>query len=388
VKNPTVVGLSVASFFSDSGHEMATAILPGFLRSLGAPAAALGAIEAVADASQSFAKLAGGVVADRARERRHVAAAGYAATAVSTGGFALAGPWGVVAAFRALAWGARGFRSPARDSLLGGAVPPHQRGRAFGLERAMDSAGAVAGPLLAAALLGFLSFRWIFALSIVPGLLAALSVWTLVRETPRDTVRGAGLAVRDLPHGRFRVLALAVGLYGLAHFAPTLLVLRATDLLRPGRGLREAAVVAVLLYTLHNLAQALAAYPAGAVADRVGHRRVLAAGFVVFGAACAAFGLWAPASFWPLAMMFASVGVSTAMVETSQKAYATELVSAALRGRAFGFLGLIDGIGDLISSLAVGLLFTVASPAWGFAWGAVLSLAGAVALLGLARRRS
>jgi MFS family permease len=381
VRNPTVAGLSLASFFSDLGHEMATAVLPGFLRSIGAPAIALGSIEAVADASQSFAKLAGGVVADRATERRKVASAGYVATGLSTGAFALAGPWPLLALFRAMAWGARGFRSPARDSLIGGAVRPELRGRAFGLERAMDAAGAVAGPLAAAALIGVLSFRAIFVLSIIPALLAATAVWTLARETPRRTVAAVRLSLRDVPRGRFRVLLAAVGLYGLAHFAPTLLVLRATDLLRSGRTLTDAAAVAVLLYTLHNLSQAAASYPAGAVADRVGHRRVLAVGFGLFGAACVGFAALAPQSPGILALLFAAVGASTALVETAQKAYATELVQADARGRAFGVLGVVDGVGDLISSLVVGTLFTVASPAWGFAWGAALSLAGSAVLL-------
>jgi MFS family permease len=381
IRNPTVAGLSLASFFSDLGHEMATAVLPGFLRSIGAPAIALGTIEAVADASQSFAKLAGGVVADRAAERRKVASAGYAATGLSTGAFALAGPWPLLALFRAMAWGARGFRSPARDSLIGGAVQPEQRGRAFGLERTMDAAGAVAGPLAAAALIGVLSFRAIFVLSIIPALLAATAVWTLARETPRGTVTAARLSLRDVPRGRFRILLGAVGLYGLAHFAPTLLILRATDLLRPGRTLAHAAALAVLLYTFHNLSQAVASYPAGAVADRVGHRRVLTVGFGLFGAACVGFAVLAPRSPWVLAILFAAVGASTALVETAQKAYATELVEAGARGRAFGVLGVVDGVGDLVSSLVVGALFTVASPAWGFAWGAALSLAGAVLLL-------
>jgi MFS family permease len=381
VRNPTVAGLSLASFFSDLGHEMATAALPGFLRSIGAPAVALGAIESVADASQSFAKLAGGVVADRAAERRKVASAGYVATGLSTGAFALAGPWPVVALFRAMAWGARGFRSPARDSLIAGAVQAEQRGRAFGLERAMDSAGAVAGPLVAAALIGVLSFRAIFVLSVFPALVAAAAVWTLARETPRSSFGAARLSLRDVPHGRFRILLGAVGLYGLAHFAPTLLVLRATDLLRPGRTLPQAAAAAVLLYTVHNLFQAVASYPAGAVADRVGHRRVLAGGFVVFGAACIGFGMLAPRSPWVLSLLFAAVGASTALVEPAQKAYATELLQPDVRGRGFGLLGVVDGVGDLISSLVVGALFTVASPAWGFAWGAVFSLAGAVVLL-------
>lgn len=381
VGNRTVFGIAAASLLSDAGHEMATAVLPGFLRSLGAPALALGAVEAAADAAQSFSKLAGGVVADRASERKRVAAAGYAATALGTGGFALAGPWPVVMAFRAVAWGARGLRSPARDSLLAGAVPRPQRGKAFGLERAGDSVGAVVGPLLAAALLGLVGFRGVFLLSVVPGLLAAGAVWRLVRETPRTPLRHAGIGLRDFPRGAFRRLALGYGLYGLGNFAPTLLVLRATDLLHPGRSLTAAAALAVLLYTIHNAANALAAYPAGAGADRIGHRTVLAGGFALFALACAGFALWEPRSFSVLAALFAAVGASTAMVETARGAYVAELVQPTVQGRAYGLLGLIDGLGDLVANLVVGLLFTIASAGWGFAWGAALSAAGTVALM-------
>ncbi len=379
-RNRAVLGIASASLLSDAGHEMATAVLPGFLRSLGAPALALGAIEAAADAAQSFSKLAGGVVVDRASERRRVATAGYLVTGLGTGGFALAGPWPVVMMFRAFAWSARGFRAPARDSLLAGAVSAPQRGRAFGLERAGDSVGAVIGPLLAALLLGIVGFRGIFLLSIIPGLLAAAAIWRLVKETPRVPARAAGLGFRALPGGAFRRLAVGYGLYGLGSFAPTLLVLRATDLLRPGRTLTAAAALSVLLYTVHNAANALAAYPAGAAADRVGHRTALATGVALFGLACIGFAPWEPRSFTVLAVLFAVVGTSTAMVETARGAYVAELVDAAIQGRAYGLLGLIDGLGDLIANLAVGLLFTVTSAGWGFAWGAVFSLGGAAVL--------
>jgi MFS family permease len=360
---------------------MATAILPAFLRSLGAPAVALGAIEATADAAQSFAKLGGGVVADRTDKRKRVASAGYTTTALSTGAFALAGPWGVIALFRALAWGARGMRSPSRDTLLAAGVAPELRGRAFGLERAMDAAGAVAGPLIAAGLVAVLSFRQIFLVSILPGLLAATAIWRLVQERPHGAGHGARREVDSLPPGPFRSLAVSSAVYGIGNFAPTLLVLRATDLLHRGRGLKEAAALAVLLYTIHNLANALAAYPAGALSDRLSARGVLATGFVLFGLACALFGWLEPRSFAGLAVLFLLVGASNGMVETSRNAYAVQLVPDHRRGRGFGVLGLIDGLGDLVSSLVVGVLFTVASAGWGFAWGAGFSLLGAAILV-------
>jgi hypothetical protein len=132
-RNPGVVGIGVASLLSDTGHEMATAALPGFLRTIGAPAAALGLIEGVADSALSLSKLAGGAAADRPGvERRSLAAGGYVVTAVGHGAFGLAGGWPAVALARAVSWVARGGKAPARDSLLAGSVRPDQLGRAFG----------------------------------------------------------------------------------------------------------------------------------------------------------------------------------------------------------------------------------------------------------------
>ena len=150
-----MLGVGLASFFSDAGHEVATAALPGFLVSLGAPAAALGAIEGLADASLSASKVAGGVLADRpGASRKSIAAGGYLVTGLGYGSFALAGTWPAVALGRSVAWAARGIRSPARDAILADAVPVTHLGRAFGVERAGDSLGAIVGPLLAAATIG------------------------------------------------------------------------------------------------------------------------------------------------------------------------------------------------------------------------------------------
>src|SRR5207253_1460750 len=138
------------------------------------------------------------------------------------------------------------------------------------------------------------------------------------------------------------------GLYGLGNFSPTLLILYAGQVLHAhGRTSSDAAAVAVLLYAAHNAANAAAAYPAGAVADRVGRRPVLVAGVVLFGAACAGLARGS-VGVAVLAALFVAVGTSTALVETGEGAHASELLDPAIRGRGFGLLGLVDGVGDLV----------------------------------------
>lgn len=384
-RNPTVLGVGFASFFSDMGHEMATAALPSFLSTLGAPAAALGAIEGLADASLSGSKLAGGFLADRpGASRKGIAATGYLVTGLGYGSFAFATTWPAVAVGRAVAWAARGARSPARDALLADAVPETHLGRAFGVERAGDSIGAIIGPLIAAALIGVVSYRSLFALSMIPAVFAALAVVLLTKEKPhrREMAEHLG-GLRDLVRtpGRFRSLAAGVGLYGLGNFSATLLILRATQILHEhGRSSAAAASVAILLYTAHNASNAVAAYPAGALADRLGRRNVLVAGIGLFGLACLVF-CTGPTHVAVLGALFVAIGASTAMVETAESSHASELLPPSIRGRGFGLLGLVDGVGDLISSLVIGVIWTVTAPAWGFAFAAFMSFLGCAVLL-------
>jgi MFS family permease len=383
--NRSVVGIGVASFFSDSGHEMATAALPGFLHSLGAPAAALGAIEGLADAALSSSKFAGGIVADRpGLERKRFTAGAYGVTALGYGSFALVNAWPFVALGRTIAWAARGIRTPARDSLLADSVAEPQLGRAFGLERAMDSLGAIVGPLLASLLIGTVGYRALFAISIIPGLLAGAAIFLLVHEAPRIRagLTASRTAVGDLirTRGGFRDLMVGVGLYGLGNFSATLLILRAVDvLIAAGWSSTRAAATAVLLYAGHNAANAAVSYPAGAIADRFGRRHMLTAGIALFALACLGFALGS-ADVWILSLLFVVVGSSTAMVETSEGAYASSVLSPEVRGRGFGILGLVDGVGDLVSSVIVGVLWTVADPAWGFLYAALLAAGGAAVL--------
>ena len=184
---PGVAGIGTASFLADVGHEIPTALLPNLLTTtLGAPApaAALGLIEGIADGLAGAARLAGGAIADDPHRRRAQAVAGYAATAVLSSLIGAATTVWQVAVLRAGAWAARGLRVPARNALLADIVPASVYGRAYGFERAMDNLGAIAGPLLALALVGLVGTRTAIALSIIPGLLAALAILYAIRHAP------------------------------------------------------------------------------------------------------------------------------------------------------------------------------------------------------------
>jgi MFS family permease len=191
--NRNVVGMTLASFFSDAGHEAATAILPLFLISIGAPATALGAIEGVADAVSSFVKPGAGWFSDRIGRRKPIAVLGYILTGLTTGLFALTTTWPQVLLVRAVGWFGRGIRGPVRDTMLAESVPAEARGRAFGFHRAGDTLRAIIGPLMALALISLLAgreatqvtYRQIFIITLIPGLLSALAFVVLVKERIR-----------------------------------------------------------------------------------------------------------------------------------------------------------------------------------------------------------
>lgn len=229
-----VWGMSLTSFLSDLGHEMATAILPLFLISIGAPPAALGAVEGVADAASSFIKLGAGWVSDKTGSRKPIAVVGYLITGLTTGAFALATTWPQVLIARAIGWLGRGIRGPVRDAMLADAVAPAVRGRAFGFHRMGDTLGAVAGPAVAFLLIGTFDYRLLFLLTLIPGLLSALSFFAFVRERANAPIKDTNFIsmLNNLPR-RFKLFLIGVGIFGAGDFAHTLLTLRAVQVLTP-----------------------------------------------------------------------------------------------------------------------------------------------------------
>ena len=378
--NRSVWGFGLASFFSDAGHEAATAALPALLTAVGASPAALGLIEGVADGFASVAKLAGGWIADRPARRKPVAVVGYLVTGLSTGACALASAWPQVLGARSLGWLARGVRGPARDAMLADAVPVGARGRAFGFHRAMDTMGAVAGPALATLVLTVASLRAVFWWSLVPGLLAAFAFAVMVKRDGSTAGKPQRFwqSVGALP-SVFRRFLAAVLLFGMGDFARTLLILRASQLLAPTMGVSGAAAAAIILYIGHNLLYAAASYPVGWLADRVNPQRLLVGGYAL-GTLTAVLAAFATPTLWVLGLLFATAGLTLAFEDTLEGTIASLDVPKALWGTGYGVLATTNGIGDLVSSSLVGLLLARFGPTAGFGFAAVLCLAGTLVL--------
>lgn len=368
------------SLFSDLSHEAVTSVLPLFLVSIGASPLALGAIEGSSDALSAFAKLGGGRAADRARRLKPLALLGYLLTGLAVPAVALARTSVAVAVLRAVGWMGRGFRSPLRDTLLVRAVAPGARGRAFGLERALDQVGAVLAPLLVLALLAAsLDLRSIIALSVLPSVAAVACLLAFVREhrqqpppASEDAPPGPALS------GPLRRFLVAVAVFGCGDFAKTLLVLWAlgasADAATPaalGRG--------VVLYAWFNVVTVAAAYLAGGLSDRLGRKPVLAAGYVL-GAAGAAVPLLLSPSLPAGAVALALSGVLVGIEEAVERAWAADLAGGR-QGRAFGLLHATNGAADLVASAGVGWLWAAAGPAVAFGAAAALMAIGASLIL-------
>ncbi len=379
--NRTTVGISLASLLSDVSHELATAVLPAFLVSLGAGPAALGWIEGSADGLSALAKLWGGVTADRVRRRKPLASVGYLVTSLGTAAIGLCTNAGQVMLCRVVAWIGRGSRSPARDVLMAEGSPVEAHGRAFGLERASDAAGAVLGPLLAMVLLARgVETRQLMLVSLLPGLLAFLAIAFLVIEAPhvpRDArfrlwneLRGTGRAFRRYLGG--------ILLFGCGDFSRTMLILYATQHMTGNLFSLRGAAAAVALYVLHNAVSALAAFPIGSLADRIGHRRVVSGGYVFAAATTFGFALAPPTPIW-LLVLFACSGTYVASEEVAEKSYAASLLPASRRGAGMGLLAATNGVGDMVSSALVGTIWALSADSrWGFIVAAGLQLLGAL----------
>jgi MFS family permease len=401
--NRTIVGIVLATFFSDCGHELSTAVLPLYLTAIGHGPEALALIEGVADFLVSLSKLAGGVLGHVVRRKQPLVAVGYLITAAATGALGLVRSVPALVALRSLAWIGRGYRGPLRDALLSDAVEKTHYGRAFGLERTGDMLGAVVGPLTAALFvwLGF-EFRSVLLIAFVPGIFATASIALLVRERfrasadARTVAEGSPLPEGTVPEppapsGAVRFPKVfyhflgGVFCFGLGDFSRAFLIwLAAHALGEEGPRAPGMISIAVLLYAAHNAISGLAAYPVGSLADRLPKRSVLIGGYalgVVTNLLLALFSGWLPGLVGAILLS----GVYIAVEQTLEKAVVAELIPSAGRSLGFGILACTNAVGDLLSSLSVGWLLSRGQPSVAFG---LAASAGFVGVAWLARLSS
>lgn len=380
--NSTVLGIGLASLFSDWSHEIATAVLPTFLATMGAAEAWLGLIEGFSDGLSSFAKMGSGYYTDHLRRRKPIAMIGYLATAAGTAAIGLATQAWHVLLCRSTAWLGRGVRTPVRKALLAAAVTPETYGRAFGLERMMDTCGAIVGPISATALLVVFHRHYptVFLMTLIPGIAAAAVIGFLVKERERKPVKYISFTARlaALPKS-FQKFLLGVGLFGSGDFAHTMLILLATQKLAPTYGAAKAATFAVSLYVLHNVLYAGFALVAGWLADHFNKRAVLSATYAL-AAVMGIILIVAPMTLWILIAVFIIAGMYVAAEEAVEDSLAAELVDQEHHGMGFGVLATVNGVGDFLSSLIVGVLWTTLGTQVAFGYSTVLFAAGAVVI--------
>lgn len=379
-----VLGTGLTSLFSDMGHEMVTSLLPAILTSLGAPPLALGLVEGLSDLASSTLKFWGGWFTDRPAGRAYrkpIVVVGYLATAFKAL-IAFAVTWPQVLLIRIIGWAGRGVRSPLRDAILTDSVTPQTYGRAFGFHRAMDTLGAVIGPLLVVLLLPHLGEARVVLVSVIPGLLSVLVFGALVTDRPTGVDHGHSFwqAAGHLPR-RFLVFVASVGVFGLGNFAHTFLILRATEALTPRIGATAATATAIALYTLHNVLYAAGSFPVGVLADRIGKRGLLAIGYGLFALMAVGFAEL-PLTLGNLIPLFILAGLYIGIVDTVEGSLAAELLPEDSRGAGFGLLGAVNGVGDVVSSVLVGFVWTRWSPGAAFWLAAAITSLGALVLYG------
>ena len=384
-----VWAVSLTSFFMDISSEMVINILPLFLSNvLGVRTSIIGLIEGIAEATASLLKVFSGWISDRIGQRKWLAVAGYAVSAVAKPFFYFADSWARVLAVRWADRVGKGIRTAPRDALVADSIDENQRGLAFGFHRAADTGGATVGLIIALAViwvaqkaateLELSTFRVVVAVSIVPAVLAVLALAfgardvavTQKQERPRITFKGLGRP--------FLIFLFIVGVFDLGNSSDAFLVLRAQSL-----GVSVIGILAMLI--TFNLVYTIVSTPAGALSDRIERRRVIIGGWIAY--AVIYFGLALANDGWQVWLLYALYGVYYGLAYGTSKAMVADLVPKEVRGTAYGTYNAVLGLLDFPASLIAGILWQGLGSWQGFGapapflFGACLSLVAAIMMV-------
>lgn len=366
-RNVFILGLT--SFFNDFSSEMIFAVFPAFFTSvLKTGAASLGLVDGVAEAASNFFKLYSGRLSDRIKSRKPLVIAGYALSVASRPFYVLVSTVSGALGLRFLDRVGKGLRDPARDALISFSTPKEELGRSFGYHRAMDTTGAILGPLVAYLILRTfpLHFNAIFVTAFVIGLCAVATLFFIADiATTSPTRSGQASGAFTL---RFKLYLLSVLVLSVGSLPVAVILLKSESL-----GLLIADIP--LFYMVYNVSYALFSLPAGRLSDRLGAPAVIVAGYLCLIAGYAAIAL--ANSAWALALGFLVLGLFPGLTDGVQRSYASQLSSADVRGKGLGWLQAAVGFGALLAGVCGGWLWQTVSPLFAF------QCAGTIVIVGL-----
>lgn len=368
--------LGLVSLCNDVASEMIAPIVPIFLTTvLHTSIPVVGLIEGVAEATASITKYFFGAASDYFQKRKPFVLFGYGFGAASKLMIAFAGSWPLVLSARFIDRLGKGLRTAARDSILLSNTTPTNKGFIFGLHRTMDSLGAVIGPLLALLLLYWLpnNLRLVFLIAFIPGVVSVLLLLSFIHEPKLPTTKKQFVKIRwrEL-HPTLRLFLVSNFVFALGNSSDAFIILR-------GQNFGVTTATIILMYVTYQASQSLFSTPVGSLADKIGSRRVMVIGFLVFALVYAGFGL-IPSAGW-MWLLLPVYGLYFAFTDGVSKSYVSDFITAKESGTFFGLYYTLIGVGSLLASIVGGLLWNWISPSSTFFFGSVMAVVAAAVLL-------
>lgn len=390
-KNVFVLGL--VSFFTDISSEMLYPIIPIFLNTvLGAPMSIVGLIEGIAESTASILKVISGWLSDKSGKRKPYVIYGYSLSTISKPLLAFATTWHFVLVARFLDRFGKGLRSSARDALIADSTETGYRGKAFGFHQALDTLGAVIGPLLALLFLYMLDGKYttMFLIAFIPALISVLLLFLFVHEKKGEKKEILKFDLTDFSR-EFKIFLLITLVFALGNSSNAFLILRAQNVFEVSGGIPSimksvfgsiaVTAIVVLTYVVYNITYSLSSMPAGMLSDRIGRRNVMVGGFLIFSLVYLGFGL--ANEGYQIWILFAVYGFYMAMTEGVSKAFIMDMVSSEKRGTAIGLYYTATGLLALVSSIIAGLLWDKINAGAPFLFGSAAAILAAVMMIAM-----